>query len=53
MPPADRPTYDQDTATVRTLLGSEGAAVWAAGRALPLEAAIGAALDVLDRNAQS
>ncbi|HVA89253.1 MAG TPA: tetratricopeptide repeat protein, partial [Chloroflexota bacterium] len=47
LPPADRPTHERDTTRVRTRLGSVGAkAAWAAGRALPLEAAVSEALEV-------
>jgi len=46
IPPVDLPAHDEDTSTVRALLGPVGAAAaWAAGRSLPLEAAIGMALD--------
>lgn len=46
IPPADRPTHDRDTTAVRARLGTAGAkAAWAAGRLLPLEAAIDEALD--------
>jgi tetratricopeptide (TPR) repeat protein len=45
IPPADRPMHDRDIATVRTQLGPVDAkAAWAAGRALPLDAAIDEAL---------
>ncbi|MGH2346280.1 MAG: tetratricopeptide repeat protein, partial [Chloroflexota bacterium] len=47
--PADRPTHDRDTAAVRARLGTAGAAAWAAGRLLPLDAAIGEALSGLGR----
>ncbi|HVC83271.1 MAG TPA: tetratricopeptide repeat protein [Chloroflexota bacterium] len=46
IPPTDRPSYDRDTAAVRSRLSPlDAKAAWLAGRALPLEAAIGEALD--------
>lgn len=46
MPPAARPDYEGQVATVRAALGESAfAAAWAKGRAMPMEQAISEALD--------